>query len=172
MLRVRQAPVLLHVAGRPKPVMGYAEVEDQTPRNPVLLHRVPVFPGSSRLGIEPKTPGCLVQDPTTRLIGDLIPTTGGSGDQGGVVITFDPPPPPPQNTSAMVGNFRPIFFFKIKLWFYSKVITAPPWSGFHHECNTSVELDFFVLRHLSMTLAPRPFCRCRLKPSITVIRPH
>jgi len=28
---VRQAPVLLHVAGRPKPVMGDAEVEDQTP---------------------------------------------------------------------------------------------------------------------------------------------
>ena len=25
----------------------------------------PVFPGSSRLGIEPKTPGWLVQDPTT-----------------------------------------------------------------------------------------------------------
>jgi len=23
----------------------------------------PVFPGSSRLGIEPKPPGCLVQDP-------------------------------------------------------------------------------------------------------------
>ena len=28
-LRVRQAPVLLHVAGRPKPVMGDAEVKDQ-----------------------------------------------------------------------------------------------------------------------------------------------
>ena len=27
-LRVRQAPVLLHVAGRPKPVMGDAEVKD------------------------------------------------------------------------------------------------------------------------------------------------
>ena len=27
---MRQAPVLLHVAGRPKPVMGDAEVEDQT----------------------------------------------------------------------------------------------------------------------------------------------
>ncbi len=39
----------------------------------------PVFPGSSRLGIEPKTPGWLVQDPTTRPIGDLIPTIGGSG---------------------------------------------------------------------------------------------
>jgi hypothetical protein len=38
-----------------------------------------VFPGSSRLGIEPKTPGWLVQDPTTRPIGDLIPTIGGSG---------------------------------------------------------------------------------------------
>ena len=35
-----------------------------------------VFPGSSRLGIEPKTPGWLVQDPTTRPIGDLIPTIG------------------------------------------------------------------------------------------------
>jgi hypothetical protein len=29
-------------------------------------------PGSSRLGIEPKTPGWLVQDPTTRPIGDLM----------------------------------------------------------------------------------------------------
>ena len=36
----------------------------------------PVFPGSSRLGIEPKTPGWLVQDPTTRTIGDLIPQSG------------------------------------------------------------------------------------------------
>ena len=36
----------------------------------------PVFPGSSRLGIEPKTPGWLVQDPTTRPIGDLIPGLG------------------------------------------------------------------------------------------------
>ena len=41
--------------------------------------RATVFPGSSRLGIEPKTPGWLVQDPTTRPIGDLIPTIGGSG---------------------------------------------------------------------------------------------
>jgi hypothetical protein len=54
---VRQAPVLLHVAGRPKPVMGDAEVV-HTPvgpvRKPVLLHEHytgwrPVFPGSSRL---------------------------------------------------------------------------------------------------------------------------
>ena len=42
-----------------------------------------VFPGSSRLGIEPKTPGSLVQDPTTRPIGDLIPTIGGSGAHPG-----------------------------------------------------------------------------------------
>ena len=36
----------------------------------------PVFPGSSRLGIEPKTPGWLVQDPTTSrvclLLQDLL----------------------------------------------------------------------------------------------------
>ena len=44
-----------------------------------LTQGAPVFPGSSRLGIEPKTPGWLVQDPTTRPIGDLIPTIGGSG---------------------------------------------------------------------------------------------
>ena len=31
-----------------------------------LTQGAPVFPGSSRLGIEPKTPGWLVQDPTTR----------------------------------------------------------------------------------------------------------
>jgi hypothetical protein len=43
-----------------------------------LIQDAPVFPGSSRLGIEPKTPGWLVQDPTTRPIGDLIPTIGGS----------------------------------------------------------------------------------------------
>ena len=30
-LRARQAPVLLHVAGRPNPVMGDAGVKDQTP---------------------------------------------------------------------------------------------------------------------------------------------
>jgi hypothetical protein len=46
-----------------------------------LIQGAPVFPGSSRLGIsrlgiEPKTPGWLVQDPTTRPIGDLIPTIG------------------------------------------------------------------------------------------------
>ncbi len=29
-----------------------------------LTQGAPVFPGSSRLGIEPKTPGWLVQDPT------------------------------------------------------------------------------------------------------------
>jgi hypothetical protein len=44
-----------------------------------LTQGAPVFPGSSRLGIEPKAPGWLVQDPTTRPIGDLIPTIGGSG---------------------------------------------------------------------------------------------
>ena len=38
-LRVRQAPVLLHVAGRPKPVMGDAEVEDQTPA-PCLISKI------------------------------------------------------------------------------------------------------------------------------------
>jgi len=36
-----------------------------------ITQGAPVFPGSSRLGIEPKTPGWLVQDPTTRPIGDL-----------------------------------------------------------------------------------------------------
>ena len=39
-----------------------------------LTQGAPVFPGSSRLGIEPKTPGWLVQDPTTSPSGDLIPT--------------------------------------------------------------------------------------------------
>ena len=43
-----------------------------------LTQGAPVFPGSSRLEIESKTPGCLVQDPTTRPIGDLIPTIWGS----------------------------------------------------------------------------------------------
>ena len=48
-----------------------------------LTQGAPVFPSSSRLGIEPKTPGWLVQDPTTRPIGDLIPTIGGSGAHPG-----------------------------------------------------------------------------------------
>jgi hypothetical protein len=39
-----------------------------------LIQGAPVFPGSSRWGIEPKTPGWLVQDPTTSPSGDLIPT--------------------------------------------------------------------------------------------------
>ena len=53
-----------------------------------LTQGAPVFPGpgsSSRLGIEPKTPGWLVQDPATRPIGDLIPTIGGSGAHPGHV---------------------------------------------------------------------------------------
>ena len=53
-----------------------------------LTQGAPVFPGSSRLGIEPKTPGWLVPDPTTRPIGDLIPTIGGSGTHPG--RGFDP----------------------------------------------------------------------------------
>ena len=41
-LRVRQAPVLLHVAGRPKPVMGDAEVKDQTPA-PCLIAKIVAY---------------------------------------------------------------------------------------------------------------------------------
>ena len=48
-----------------------------------LTQGAPVFPGSSRLGIEPKTPGWLVQDPTTSPSGDLIPTIRGSGAHPG-----------------------------------------------------------------------------------------
>ena len=40
----------------------------------------------SRLGIEPKTPGWLVQDPTTNSSGDLIPTIRGSGAHPGRVL--------------------------------------------------------------------------------------
>jgi len=40
-------------------------------------------PDSSRLGIEPKTPGWLVQAPTTSPSGDLIPTIRGSGAHPG-----------------------------------------------------------------------------------------
>ncbi len=49
-----------------------------------LTQGAPVFPGSSRLGIEPKTPGWLVQDPTTSPSGDLIPTIRGSGAHPGL----------------------------------------------------------------------------------------
>ena len=39
-------------------------VDDGTREEPgTLTQGAPVFPGSSRLGIEPKTPGWLVQDP-------------------------------------------------------------------------------------------------------------
>jgi len=48
-------------------------------RHLMCAQGAPVFPGSSRLGFEPKTPGWLVQDPTTRPIGNLITTIGGSG---------------------------------------------------------------------------------------------
>jgi hypothetical protein len=51
-----------------------------------LTQGAPVFPRSSRLGIEPKTPGWLVQDPTTRPKGDLIPTIGGFGATGLVIL--------------------------------------------------------------------------------------
>ena len=45
---------------------GGAEGECGTREEPgTLIQGAPVFPGSSRLGIEPKTPGWLVQDPTT-----------------------------------------------------------------------------------------------------------
>ena len=56
-----------------------------------LTQGAPVFPGTSRLGIEPKTPGWLVQDPTTRPIGDLIPTIGGSGAHHGGAGTREEP---------------------------------------------------------------------------------
>ena len=53
-----------------------------------LTQGAPVFPGSSRLGIEPKTPGGLVQDPTTSPSGDLIPTIRGSGAHPGRVCVL------------------------------------------------------------------------------------
>ncbi len=49
-----------------------------------LTHVAPVFPGSSHVGIEPKAPGWLVQDPTTSSLGDLIPTIRGSGPHPGL----------------------------------------------------------------------------------------
>ena len=76
--------------------MGDAEIKDQALAPGLISQLVPNLyiaaplagtreePGTltqgapSRLGIEPKTPGWLVQDPTTRPIGDLIPTIGGS----------------------------------------------------------------------------------------------
>ena len=56
-------------------------------RNPVLLHRVRLF---SLVPLvwesNPKLQGGLVQDPTTRPIGDLIPTIGGSGAHPGLLV--------------------------------------------------------------------------------------
>jgi hypothetical protein len=79
-------------------------------RNPVLQHRVrdraSVFPCSSRLGIEPKTPGCLVQDPTTRTIGDLIPTIGDLEPTHGGVGTREEPCTLTQGASVFPGSAR------------------------------------------------------------------
>jgi hypothetical protein len=50
-----------------------------------------IVKGSSRLGIEPKTPGWLVQDPTTSPSGDLIPTSRGSGAHPGGAGTREEP---------------------------------------------------------------------------------
>jgi hypothetical protein len=44
-----------------------------------LTQGAPVFPGSSRLGIEPKTPGWLVQDRTTSPSGIWSPPRPGMG---------------------------------------------------------------------------------------------
>jgi hypothetical protein len=51
-----------------------------------LTQGEPVFPGSSLLGIEPKTPRWLVQDSTIRPIEDLILTIGRSGDHQGASV--------------------------------------------------------------------------------------
>ena len=48
-----------------------------------LTQGAPVFPGSSFGNRTQKTPGWLVQDPTTRPTGDLIPTIGESGAHPG-----------------------------------------------------------------------------------------
>ncbi len=77
-----------------------------------LTQGAPVFPGSSRLGIEPKTPGWLVQDPTTWPIGDLIPTIRGSGAHPGRGFFF----------------FLPSFFFFIKEFNESIKQVNVPWS--------------------------------------------
>ena len=54
-----------------------------------LTHGAPVFPGSSRLGIEPKAQGQGGwQDPTTSPSGDLIPTIRGSGAHPGRGCVF------------------------------------------------------------------------------------
>jgi hypothetical protein len=56
-------------------------------RNPVLLHRVaPCFSWFLSFGNRTKTPGWLVQDPTTSPSGDLIPTIRGSG-----AVLYRPP---------------------------------------------------------------------------------
>ena len=49
-LRVRQATVLLHVAGRPKPAMGDAEVKDQTPAPGLTPEIVPNLHIASPVG--------------------------------------------------------------------------------------------------------------------------
>jgi hypothetical protein len=67
------------VRGEGGDIEGHVLRETGTREEPgTLIQGAPVFPGSSRLGIEPKTPGWLVQDPTTSPSGDLIPTIRGS----------------------------------------------------------------------------------------------
>ena len=68
----------------PRPVWMSLHITHGTREEPgTLTQGAPVFPGSSRLGIEPKTPGWLVRDPTTSPSGDLIPTIRGPGARPG-----------------------------------------------------------------------------------------
>jgi hypothetical protein len=59
---VCEQTVLLHVTGRPKPVMGDAGTREEPG---TLTQGAPVFPGSSRLGMNPKLQGgwCKTQPP-------------------------------------------------------------------------------------------------------------
>ncbi len=61
---------------------------------------------TSRLGIEPKTPGWLVQDPTTSPSGDLIPTIRGSGVPQGGAGTREEPGTLTQGAPVFPGSSR------------------------------------------------------------------
>jgi hypothetical protein len=58
----------------------------------------------THLGIEPKTPGWLVQDPTTSPSGDLIPTIRGSGGHPGLVPASRFPPSSKNDTNLALQS--------------------------------------------------------------------
>jgi hypothetical protein len=115
-----------------------------------LTQGAPVFPGSSRLGIEPKTLEWLVQDPTTRPIGDLIPTIGGS-DLQSHLLPFRAGRTKKVHSHGLLGISRgtsaaELHFCSWKSWFSSPLTgshTMMPAPGEKSEATDLMEMIWF-----------------------------